>query len=86
MQAFVLCRDTKSTSSLVKIKLPPKTYSEKVRDAIETLESKIDERLHEQNLIGKVSACSTENKNPVRRRNVTFSWQRGIKIGKFKNV
>lgn len=66
----------------VKIKLPPKTHSERVREAIETLESKMDEQLHKEQLIGKVSQCNNEKKNHVRRRNVTFSWQRGIKIGK----
>ncbi|XP_076250455.1 mitogen-activated protein kinase kinase kinase 4 isoform X2 [Rhynchophorus ferrugineus] len=70
-----------SISPIVKIKLPPKNYSEKVRDAIETLEKKIDENLHKQNLIGTILECNTEKESYIRRRNVTFSWQRGIKIG-----
>lgn len=69
--------------SVVKIKLPPKVHAERVQDAIESLECRIDEKLHKEQLIGKVLQFSTEKKNHVRRRNVTFSWQRGIKIGKF---
>ena len=69
------------TSLSIIIKLPPKTYTERIRDAIETLETKMDVKLRKEQLIGKCLACNTEQKNHVRRRNVTFSWQRGIKIG-----
>ncbi|CAG9765356.1 unnamed protein product [Ceutorhynchus assimilis] len=69
------------SSSLVRIKLPPKTHEERVLDAIEHLEHKIDEKLHKEQLIGKILQCNNEKKNLVVRKNVTFSWQRGIKIG-----
>ncbi|KAL1505934.1 hypothetical protein ABEB36_005380 [Hypothenemus hampei] len=70
-----------SNSSQVRIKLPPRTHSERIIDAVETLEAKINEKLIKDNLIGKILECNTEKKNHVRRRNVMFSWQRGIKIG-----
>ncbi|ENN72954.1 hypothetical protein YQE_10425, partial [Dendroctonus ponderosae] len=75
-----LRREDRSNSH-VKIKLPPKTHCERIRDAIENLESKIDEKLHKEQLIGNILECNKDNNNQVRRRNVTFSWQRGIKIG-----
>ncbi|XP_066255609.1 mitogen-activated protein kinase kinase kinase 4 isoform X2 [Euwallacea similis] len=75
-----LKKDEKN-SSLVRIKLPPRSYGERVQEAIEALENKVDEQLHRDNLIGKILQFNTEKKSHVRRRNVTFSWQRGIKIG-----
>lgn len=41
----------------------------------------MDNRLKQQNLIGKVLQDRTSNKNTLFKRVVTFSWQRGIKIG-----
>lgn len=65
---------------MIKIMISSKSHSESWREAIETLEKQIDNKLREQNLIGKVLHDRTLNKN-FHRRNVTFSWQRGIKIG-----
>ncbi|CAH0558812.1 unnamed protein product [Brassicogethes aeneus] len=65
---------------LVKIKLP-QTHMERCRDAIENLETEIDNKMRQQNLIGKVMNCNGETKTHIRRRYVNFSWQRGIKIG-----
>lgn len=65
------------------MKLQPALRSERIRDAIETLDHNMNEQLKEQGLIGHVI---TLTKDPVgkmflRKRYVTFSWQRGIKIG-----
>ncbi|XP_030753033.1 mitogen-activated protein kinase kinase kinase 4 [Sitophilus oryzae] len=76
-----LKKEDKTITPIVKIKLPPKTHSERVRDAIEMLENKMNESLHKEHLIGKILERNTEKQSHVRRRCVTFSWQRGIKIG-----
>lgn len=70
--------------SLVKIKLQPALHSERVRDAVEQLDAQIDKHLINQRLIGHVVNVSNDNttgKSHIRRKCVTFSWQRGIKIG-----
>lgn len=74
-------KDDRVLNSLITIKLPPRTYSERMRDAIESLENKMDDRLFKEQLIGKCLEYNSEQHSHVRRRNVTFSWQRGIKIG-----
>ncbi|EEZ98383.1 mitogen-activated protein kinase kinase kinase 4 [Tribolium castaneum] len=53
-------------------------------ESIENLESYLDDKLRKQQLIGKVVTCSSGiEKVHIRRRlrEVTFTWQRGIKIG-----
>lgn len=67
----------------MKLKLQPTLHSERIRDAILHLESTIDERLREHELIGKVISITNDpmGKSHIRRRYVTFTWQRGIKIG-----
>lgn len=76
-----LRKEERNGSPTVRIKFPAKTHSEHYREAVETLDAELDNRLRKQNLIGKVLACNTEIRCHVRRKNVTFSWQRGIKIG-----
>lgn len=69
--------------SIVKIKLQPAPHSERVRDAVEALDSEIDEALRKQRLIGQVIPVSNNltTKCHIKRKYVTFTWQRGIKIG-----
>ncbi|KAK4881354.1 hypothetical protein RN001_004673 [Aquatica leii] len=61
----------------------PTCRSDRVRDAIEALDAGLDEHLRTQDLIGKVIKHTKEpvSKAQIRRRYVTFTWQRGIKIG-----
>lgn len=68
---------------MVKIKLQPALHSERVRDAVEQLDAQIDRLLMSQHLIGRVVNVSNDivGKSHIRRKFVTFSWQRGIKIG-----
>lgn len=65
----------------MRIRFPPKTRSEHYREAVDVLDAELDNRLRKQHLIGKALVCSAENRCHIRRKNVTFSWQRGIKIG-----
>lgn len=65
----------------LKITFSPKTHADRYREAVEALENDIDIRLKQQNLIGKVLHDRTCTKNTLYKRVVTFSWQRGIKIG-----
>ncbi|VEN46850.1 unnamed protein product [Callosobruchus maculatus] len=67
--------------STVRIKYPPQSRSEHWAEAVEMLDQELDNKLRKQNLIGKVLQDRTMNKNLLCRRTVTFSWQRGIKIG-----
>lgn len=69
--------------TIVRIKLQPVLHSERVRDAVEQLDIQLDNQLMKQRLIGKVAAVSNDalGKSHIRRKCVTFSWQRGIKIG-----
>lgn len=67
---------------MVKIKIQPALHSERVRDAVEQLDAQIDRNLANQRLIGRVVTLSNDvGKSHIRRKCVTFSWQRGIKIG-----
>lgn len=70
---------TRRDEKTVKIIVP--THSEHVKEAIEALEMELDDRLRKQDLIGKVLESKECRPQHIRRRNVTFSWQRGIKIG-----
>lgn len=65
------------------MKLQPALRSERIRDSIENLETTLDEQLRNQELIGTVVAVTKDpiGKTYLRRRYVTFTWQRGIKIG-----
>lgn len=64
------------------IKLPS-THNDRIREAVEHLDAVLDEKLREDELIGRVIQCTKEpvSKAHIRRRYVTFTWQRGIKIG-----
>lgn len=61
----------------------PSTRQDRIRDAIDHLDETIDNRLREVDLIGTVVTLNKEpvTKAQIRRRYVTFTWQRGIKIG-----
>lgn len=74
-------KDDSLHGSLVKLKLQPAPRSERIRDSIESLEQKLDEDLREQELIGRVISKNPIGKMFLRRKHVTFTWQRGIKIG-----
>ncbi|XP_018571882.1 mitogen-activated protein kinase kinase kinase 4, partial [Anoplophora glabripennis] len=76
-----LRKEERSGPPAVRIKFPTKIHSEHYREAVETLDAELDNNLRKQNLIGKVLTCNTETRCHIRRKNVTFSWQRGIKIG-----
>lgn len=69
--------------AMVKIKLQPALHSERVREAVEQLDAQIDKHLMNQRLIGRVVNLSNDSvgRSHIRRKCVTFSWQRGIKIG-----
>lgn len=53
-----------------------------MREAVRNLDRSLEERLHSQALIGSVTDVESEDKIHIKSRSVTFSWQRGIKIGK----
>ncbi|KAL9693062.1 hypothetical protein quinque_012347 [Culex quinquefasciatus] len=53
----------------------------RVRDAINRLDTELEERLRERSLIGSVKEISYCDKALNRARSVNFSWHRGIKIG-----
>ncbi|CAB3382788.1 Hypothetical predicted protein [Cloeon dipterum] len=56
-------------------------WSDRVKDAVDQLDQRIDEKLHEQELIGKETEIHSPDRVHIKARAVTFSWQRGIKIG-----
>lgn len=67
---------------LLKAKSQSSRRSERTLRAVAQLNADIDSRLREAELIGLVIDCKdTLAKTHIRRRHVTFSWQRGIKIG-----
>lgn len=55
---------------------------ERVQEAVRNLDISLEERLRSQELIGSVTDVESEDKIHIKSRSVTFSWQRGIKIGK----
>jgi uncharacterized protein Yka (UPF0111/DUF47 family) len=55
---------------------------ERVREAVRNLDRALEEGLRIQELIGSVTDVESEDKIHIKSRSVTFSWQRGIKIGK----
>ncbi|XP_015440296.1 PREDICTED: mitogen-activated protein kinase kinase kinase 4, partial [Dufourea novaeangliae] len=54
---------------------------ERVVRSIEKVESEIDERLKSRELIGQVTDRKSVDRVRIKARRVTFTWQRGIKIG-----
>lgn len=53
-----------------------------MRRKISTMDTLIDENLREEKVIGKVSSIHRD-KIHFKPRNVSFSWQRGFKIGEY---
>lgn len=56
---------------------------ERVIRAIKKMESELDERLRSRELIGQVADRKGVDRVHIKVRRVTFTWQRGIKIGTF---
>ncbi|XP_076648503.1 mitogen-activated protein kinase kinase kinase 4 isoform X2 [Halictus rubicundus] len=54
---------------------------ERVGRAINKVDSEIDERLRSRELIGQVTDRRAVDRVRIKARRVTFTWQRGIKIG-----
>ncbi|XP_076242633.1 mitogen-activated protein kinase kinase kinase 4 [Calliopsis andreniformis] len=54
---------------------------ERVMHAIKKVESEIDDRLRSGELIGQVTDRKAVDRIRIKARRVTFTWQRGIKIG-----
>lgn len=64
------------------VKVPPRVSRiERVRAAIKNLENGINNKLLQQELIGSVTDIGSEDRIHIKSRSVTFSWQRGMKIG-----
>lgn len=55
--------------------------TKQIRDSINQLEMSLEDRLREDRLIGWVTEKRPEDRVHIRYKRVTFSWQRGIKIG-----
>lgn len=56
---------------------------ERVMLALRKVESEIDDRLRSRELIGQVTDRKAVDRVRIKARRVTFTWQRGIKIGQF---
>lgn len=56
---------------------------ERVVRAIRKVENELDKRLRNQELIGQVIDRKAVDRVRIKARRVTFTWQRGIKIGMF---
>ncbi|XP_059490886.1 mitogen-activated protein kinase kinase kinase 4 isoform X2 [Neocloeon triangulifer] len=66
------------------LRIPLRRYakwSDRVKDAVEQLDKRLEEKLHDQELIGKRTEIHSPDQVHIKARAVTFSWQRGIKIG-----
>ncbi|XP_011302780.1 mitogen-activated protein kinase kinase kinase 4 isoform X2 [Fopius arisanus] len=70
-------------SLAVSLTVPEMTQvkKERILSALKKLESEIDERRRGSELIGRVTDRKSVDKIKVRIKRVTFTWQRGIKIG-----
>ncbi|XP_074030736.1 mitogen-activated protein kinase kinase kinase 4 isoform X2 [Leptinotarsa decemlineata] len=73
-------KEEKADGQLVRIRVFSKSHTGQFQEAVKVLETELNNKLIKQNLIGKVFHNRTANKN-IQTKNVTFSWQRGIKIG-----
>ncbi|XP_017780860.1 PREDICTED: mitogen-activated protein kinase kinase kinase 4 isoform X2 [Nicrophorus vespilloides] len=79
---FVSKKEEILHETLTKIKHSPALRSERIKEAVDQLNAVTDKKLREQNLIGTViSKEPMLDLKHIRRKNVTFCWQRGIKIG-----
>lgn len=56
---------------------------ERVIRAVRKVENEIDERLRSRELIGQIVDRKTVDRVHIKAKRVTFTWQRGIKIGMF---
>lgn len=56
---------------------------ERVVRAVSKVECELDEKLRSHELIGQVLDRKTVDRVRIKARRVTFTWQRGIKIGEF---
>lgn len=56
---------------------------ERVIRAVRKVEDEIDERLRSRELIGQIIDRKAVDRVHIKARRVTFTWQRGIKIGTF---
>lgn len=59
---------------------------ERINRSIQKIEFNIDEKLKNSELIGQVIDRKAVDRVYIKARRVTFTWQRGIKIGKFKCI
>ncbi|XP_049939411.1 mitogen-activated protein kinase kinase kinase 4 isoform X1 [Schistocerca serialis cubense] len=74
--------DTVNSKTAVTVNIPSGVPRiRRVYDAVRKLERDMDEKLRNKELIGSVSDVEYEDKIHIKARSVTFSWQRGIKIG-----
>lgn len=62
----------------------PIPRQERINRAIGKVECDIDERLRSRELIGQVTDRKAVDRVRIKARRVTFTWQRGIKIGMIK--
>lgn len=56
---------------------------ERVIRAVRKVENELDEKLRGRELIGQVIDRKAVDRVHIKARRVTFTWQRGIKIGTF---
>lgn len=56
-------------------------WSDRVKDAVEHLDRDLEENLRRLELIGKMTETHSPDRVHIKAKAVTFSWQRGIKIG-----
>lgn len=59
---------------------------ERINQAIKRVECILDDRLRSHELIGQVTDRKAVDRVRIKARRVTFTWQRGIKIGKLKRA
>jgi mitogen-activated protein kinase kinase kinase 4 len=56
-------------------------WSDRVKDAVEHLDRDLEDHLLRLKLIGKETETHSPDRVHIKAKAVTFSWQRGIKIG-----
>jgi len=73
--AFFLCM------MLIFLSAAMAKWSDRVKDAVEHLDRDLEENLRRLELIGKETETHSPDRVHIKAKAVTFSWQRGIKIG-----
>jgi mitogen-activated protein kinase kinase kinase 4 len=58
-------------------------WKDRVQYAVAQLENQLNTQMKNQRLIGSVSEQHNVDRVHIKARSVTFSWQRGIKIGEY---